>query len=430
MNHYLPPPHLAKTLLAALVLLACVCPLGHAGQSLVCLIQPSKTAEIGTSVYGVIERIPVERGDLVKKGQVIAILRNDVERAALDVAKNKALTDADVQAAIANVAFTRQRLNRAADLVKKEFLSEQALEQNRVDFQVAEQKLALAREQRRIWVSEKDLAQSQLAQRTLHSPMDGIVSERFASTGERVENRSVARVVSINPLFIEVMVPAVHFGKITTGMSAAVTPELPNMPALEATVNLVDRLIDGASNTFRVRLELPNSNLAIPAGPRCKVDFGDQVVAPAITRTKLNGTMPTNSPSPSPATSLTLTPSLTLTRPAAQATQTAPAPAQDTPTKITPPPPSNTKPGLKQSLRNALEDWRKAWENQDLLGALTSYMTRLFAQSSPHRSAHTSSHNPNVKLRAADTLTRAQAAPSRSSIRASSTFASRRPSQR
>jgi hypothetical protein len=33
-------------------------------------------------------------------------------------------------------------------------------------------------------------------------------------------------------------------------------------------------VIDAASNTFRVRLELPNPNGALPAGLRCKVDLG------------------------------------------------------------------------------------------------------------------------------------------------------------
>ncbi|HVE52441.1 MAG TPA: hypothetical protein VNB23_03535, partial [Ramlibacter sp.] len=41
-----------------------------------------------------------------------------------------------------------------------------------------------------------------------------------------------------------------------------------------ATVTLVDRLIDGASNTFRVRMELPNGDHALPAGLRCKADLG------------------------------------------------------------------------------------------------------------------------------------------------------------
>lgn len=270
-------PSLTRTLMAAAVAVASQ--LATAGQPLVCLIQPSSIAEIGTSVTGVIEDIRVERGDTVKKGQVIVVLRNDVERAALNVAQSRAQAEADVQAAIAALEFAHQSTLRAEDLVKKKFISEQALDKARTEERVASQKLALAREQQQIWAREKGLAQSQLAQRTITSPISGIVAERYLSAGERVEDRSVARVVSINPLHVEVMVPAAEFGKIKPGMTATVTPELPDVPAVEARVSLVDKLIDGASNTFRVRLILPNPDHAIPAGLRCKLAFDGKLIS-------------------------------------------------------------------------------------------------------------------------------------------------------
>jgi multidrug efflux pump subunit AcrA (membrane-fusion protein) len=38
-------------------------------------------------------------------------------------------------------------------------------------------------------------------------------------------------------------------------------------------VAVVDRVVDAASSTFRVRLELPNPQHRIPAGLKCKVTF-------------------------------------------------------------------------------------------------------------------------------------------------------------
>jgi hypothetical protein len=53
-----------------------------------------------------------------------------------------------------------------------------------------------------------------------------------------------------------------------------------------ATVSHVDRVLDAASNSFRVRLSLPNPNYRLPAGLRCKADLpvasgGPTVPAPA-----------------------------------------------------------------------------------------------------------------------------------------------------
>jgi hypothetical protein len=41
----------------------------------------------------------------------------------------------------------------------------------------------------------------------------------------------------------------------------------------EVVVSVVDRVIDAASGTFGVRLELPNPNYELPAGLRCRVRF-------------------------------------------------------------------------------------------------------------------------------------------------------------
>jgi multidrug efflux pump subunit AcrA (membrane-fusion protein) len=51
-----------------------------------------------------------------------------------------------------------------------------------------------------------------------------------------------------------------------------VTPETPGT-AFAARVSVVDRVIDAASGTFGVRLDLHNPNNVIPAGAKCKIRF-------------------------------------------------------------------------------------------------------------------------------------------------------------
>ncbi len=246
----------------------------QAAQPLGCLIEPEQVIDVGSQVVGVIDVLHVDRGDIVKKGQVIATLRADVERAALGVARSKADADAEVRAAIANRDLARQRLTRAEDLIHKKFISEMALEQARSEHDIAVQKLAQAREQQKIWQRELGLANAQLEQRVIRSPIDGVVVERFRSTGERIEDRPLVRLAAIDPLRVEVVVPASLYGQIKPGIEGTVRPDLPNASLLAAKVTLVDRVIDAASNTFRVRLQLPNPSFEVPAGARCRADFG------------------------------------------------------------------------------------------------------------------------------------------------------------
>ena len=88
------------------------------------------------------------------------------------------------------------------------------------------------------------------------------------------------RVATLDPLRVEIVVPASLFGSIRTGAWLPVLPELPNATPRQAKVVLVDALIDGPSNTFRARLELPNANYEVPAGLRCKVELGAAAAAP------------------------------------------------------------------------------------------------------------------------------------------------------
>ena len=69
------------------------------------------------------------------------------------------------------------------------------------------------------------------------------------------------------------MVPTAQYGTLATGDRLTIRPELPGVDAVVATVSHVDRVLDAASNSFRVRLTLPNPNHRLPAGLRCKADL-------------------------------------------------------------------------------------------------------------------------------------------------------------
>jgi membrane fusion protein, heavy metal efflux system len=244
-----------------------------------CLIEPSRVADVGSPVVGVLEEVKVERGDRVTKGQVVAILRADVERAQVGVAQSRARADADLHAALKAHEFAQKKRERTEDLFNKEFVSSQALDQAVAEAQVAEARLRQAREQTRHSGKELQLADAQLEQRTIRSPIDGIVVDRFRDNGERVEERPILRVATIDPLRVEVVLPAAYYGRVQPGLSATIQPDLVSLPAVRGTVSLVDHFIDPASNTFRARLDLPNPDGKVPAGLRCKLQFPNEVSA-------------------------------------------------------------------------------------------------------------------------------------------------------
>lgn len=267
---------MGRSILAAGMLLAQslqAAPASTSPQPLGCLIEPFSVSDLGSPVVGVIEQVLVERGDRVRAGQPLAMLRADVEKVSVHVAQGRAVAQGELRAAEANAELARQKLARAVDLARQEFISAQALEQARAEALVAENRLVQAREQRDIYQREHELAQAQLGLRTIRSPSQGVVADRFMSAGERVEEKPMFRIAVVDPLRVEVVLPASLYPAVRRGTEMRITPEFPGAQARQAKVVLVDQVIEGASNTFRARLTLPNADNRLPAGLRCKAEL-------------------------------------------------------------------------------------------------------------------------------------------------------------
>jgi len=249
---------------------------GYAVSSpLACLIEAEKSADLGAPGVGVIKRIAVERGDFVVKGQVLAYLKADVEQAAKGVAQARSQAQAEVNASEAAYDLAQIKLSRARQLQAVGFVSQEAVEQAEAEARVAQHRVLQAQEGQTVSIREYALSNSQLAQRTIRSPFAGMVTERYRTEGERVEREPLVRVAKMDPLRVEVIMPAAEFGQIKKGALAAIKTTIPGVENLKASVVLVDPFIDAASNSFRVRLTLPNPNYRIPAGLRCNADFSD-----------------------------------------------------------------------------------------------------------------------------------------------------------
>ena len=218
------------------------------GGALDCLVEPFQVVNVGSPVDGVLESVGVDRGDAVRKGQVVARLQSGVEAAAVELAR-------------ARVEFGRRRSERNESLFQKQLISAHERDEMETELRLHEQELI------------KD--QETLKLRTIVSPLDGIVVERRLATGDlvRADRSVVLKLAQINPLLVEVVAPAALFGRVRPGMSGTVSlgPLVPG--AFKAEVTVVDKLIDAASGTFGIRLQLPNPGHRIPAGIRCSVRF-------------------------------------------------------------------------------------------------------------------------------------------------------------
>lgn len=234
------------------------------------LIEPYVVVDIGAPTEGIVDRVNVDRSSSVEKGQILVELDSSVEQAALEKAKAMATVDGEIGVQQAQLAFANRVHQRVKTL---EAISIHDKDLAATEIILSRQRLKKAREKNMLAKLEMKKARALLDRCSIKSPISGVVVERYVSPGEIVNNQPLLRVAQIDPLRVEVIVPAQMFGKINPGMTAIIVPELPEYGEHTATVSIVDKVIDSASNTFGVRLELPNAEHQLPSGLKCLVRF-------------------------------------------------------------------------------------------------------------------------------------------------------------
>ncbi len=245
-----------------------------------CVINPYRVVDIASPVAGVIENIFVERSQQVAAGQVLAQLEASVERANVELARYRAGIQSEIGLGEVNISFDKQRKKRADSLLQEQNISLDNADQIEREVQLSKWKLKQARELADIRRLELRRAEEQLRQKSIPAPFDGFVLDTFKYRGEYVEDQAILRLAQLDPLVIEAIVPMENFGMIQPGMQAEVLAEVLLKDRLKGEVIAVDRIGDTASNTFGVKLRMPNPENRIPAGLKCVVKFLEMASEP------------------------------------------------------------------------------------------------------------------------------------------------------
>jgi len=211
-----------------------------------CLLEAHMVIDLSSPVTGVIAKVNVDRGDKVRKGKVVVELRSEVEQAMVNLGK-------------AQVEFGKITTLRNKELFEQELISEQEKDEIELHSEVSRLELAAA--------------QMRLQQKVITSPITGVVLERLMDPGEYVGEDPILKIASLDPIYVEAVLPMELFGTIKVKTVAEVALESPIGGLYKAEVTVVDQIIDAASGTFGVRLTLPNPKNTIPVGLKCKIRF-------------------------------------------------------------------------------------------------------------------------------------------------------------
>jgi membrane fusion protein (multidrug efflux system) len=226
-------------------------------------VQPGRIAE----VY-------FKEGDMVESDQVLMRQDDAVEQVRLAQLKAQSEDRTRIRAGEASLAQKKLDLEKLEKAAARDAATQLEVEHARLDVTIAELSLAMAtfeHEQANLKYQEQ---QARVDNMRLRSPIDGRIERIDVEVGESVNALTeVVQVVQTNPLWIDAPVPIAEARGLKRGMPAKVGFLEENRSySAHGQIVFVGAVVDAASGTLRVRVEVPNETNR-PAGEHVVVSF-------------------------------------------------------------------------------------------------------------------------------------------------------------
>ena len=265
-------------------------------------IQPVTQVEIKSKASGIIQKLPVNVGDMVHKGQVICELdQNDLlpalrqQEAALHVAEatlKTARADYErykVDAEGRDLPFLKREMDRAQKMFAGKLIAQNTREDTEKNYEIAVQKqesavanlasagAAISKAQAALEQQHAALSQAQenLRNATIVSPIDGVVLSRDSEIGTAVSSILVVgssatlimTVGDLNEVYVKGKVDESDIGKVYLGQPARITVESFKDQKFGGHVTKISPMGVEKDNviTFEVRVSISNDKHILKA---------------------------------------------------------------------------------------------------------------------------------------------------------------------
>ncbi len=203
-------------------------------------IEAYAEADVIAKVEGEIREVLVEEGDDVEEGQVLA--RLDGDRLRLELNESRA-----------RLRKMQRDVERNKELREKGLLSEGDFEKLRYDLEALQ--------------ASYNLASLELDYTKIRAPISGVVSERYIKLGNTIRVGDPAfRVTSFEPLVAYLHVPEREYRRIQAGQPVAIDIDALAGQQILATVTRVSPVVDPATGTFKITIEIYDEERRIKPG--------------------------------------------------------------------------------------------------------------------------------------------------------------------
>jgi RND family efflux transporter MFP subunit len=211
-------------------------------------LRPLEQADVGSKILGYIDAVLVDRGDVVKKGQLVALVRPS------DLPDQLTAARAGYGQTQASLALARTNLERAQKLAPSGVVSQQEL-------QNATSALATAEAQEGSSKAQIAVLATRLGETRIQSPIDGVVSQRRLDPGALVGppgGGAIVTVVRLDRLRVFITANEYEAAGLAIGKDGHV--ELDALPGkvFEGKVVRVSPSFDPVTRTIDAEVQLDN----------------------------------------------------------------------------------------------------------------------------------------------------------------------------
>ncbi len=215
---------------------------------------------VGTKILGQIVEEPIEEGQRVKRGDLLARIDDRDYQAQL----RQAIADRDL--ATANVQLWSAKAARQRELFANGIISKDDYETSANALSVAQ--ATLKRDEAAI-----DYAKFQVGQCLIVSPIDGVVLQKYRELGDTINYgghvqagggaTDIAQVADTADMRAEVDINESDISKLSPGMPAVVVPDSYPDTRFDATLVKIYPEADRQKATIKVEVQIRQPNLAI-----------------------------------------------------------------------------------------------------------------------------------------------------------------------
>jgi membrane fusion protein, heavy metal efflux system len=215
-----------------------------------------RVSRIASPVSGRVVELLAHPGDRVKRGQGLLVIASPDAQAAV----------ADHVAAESDLSVARRNLERVKRLFAEQAVPGKDVQQAEGDATKAAAALARAASRMEVLGINPAAPEAHGARFVLRAPIEGVVVERPAFLGMEVRPDSgtpLVTVADLTRLWVMADVYERDLGRVAVGQKATVRVASSPTRSWEGTVTHVGELVDPATRTVKLRIEVDNSRLEL-----------------------------------------------------------------------------------------------------------------------------------------------------------------------